>query len=155
MLIRILAGTIALVAALVVAGVSGLTFYFWPTGLHDQQLNVTPDVIQRLRSLQAEHKFGPDPANFYPGATREDSRAAAQASVDATLQSIITELPARPQRSTVLRAMKLALAKFESSESEERDQVLEYFTKAMDICGVSSSGELFNVWRYGFPYGWL
>ena len=154
-ILSILAGTITLLAAIVVAGVSGLTFYIWPTGLHDQQLNVTPDVIQRLRSLQSEHKFGPDPARFYPGATHEDIRAAAQASVDATLQAIITELPARPQRSTVLRAMKLALADFDTIESEERDRILDYFTKTLDICGVDNSGELFNVWRYGFPYGWL
>jgi hypothetical protein len=44
---------------------------------------------------------------------------------------------------------------FDTAESEERDQVLVYLSKIMEICGVHSSAELFNVWRYGFPYGWL
>ena len=44
---------------------------------------------------------------------------------------------------------------FNTAESEERDQILVYFNKVMRICGVQNSGELFNVWRYGFPYGWF
>ena len=51
--------------------------------------------------------------------------------------------------------MKTTLANVDTSESEERDQVLVYLSKVMEICGVESSAELFNVWRYGFPYGWL
>ena len=105
--------------------------------------------------LETESKFGPDAATFYPGAVNETQRLAAQTTVDSMIQSLITELPTRPQRSTVLRPMKLALAKFDSAESEERDQVLVYFSSVLQICGVESSTELFNVWRYGFPYGWL
>jgi hypothetical protein len=111
--------------------------------------------MQRLRSFQLEHKFGPDASTFYPGVASEEQRAVAQASVDSTIQSLITELPIRPQRSTVLRALKATLANFDTSESEERDQILKYLTRVMDICGVDSSSELFNVWRYGFPYGWF
>jgi hypothetical protein len=51
--------------------------------------------------------------------------------------------------------MKATLANFDTPESEERDQLLVYLTKVMRICGVDSSDELFNVWRYGFPYGWF
>jgi hypothetical protein len=28
-------------------------------------------------------------------------------------------------------------------------------SRVMTIVGVADSGELLNVWRYGFPYGWL
>lgn len=150
-----LAAVVVFVTSVVVAGIFGLTFLVWPTWLHDKPLSITPAVIERLRDLQAEHKFGPDIAAFYPGAPSEEQRAAAQAAVDSTIQTLITELPARPKRSTVLRTMKETLAHFDTSESEERDQILLYLTKVMDICGVESSGELFNVWRYGFPYGWL
>ncbi|WP_432377387.1 DUF4844 domain-containing protein [Duganella sp. P38] len=93
--------------------------------------------------------------HFYPGARNEEQRRVAQAAVDGTLQALIAELPERPQRSTVLRAMKRSLADFNSGESEERDQLLAYFGKVLDICGIQTSAELFNVWRYGFPYGWL
>lgn len=152
---KILLGMVALIASVLVAGLTGLTFLVWPTGLHDQQLAITPEVIQRLRDLQAEQKFGPDIAAFYPGARNEEQRAAAQKAVDTTIRSLIVELPERPKRSTVLRTMKETLTHFDTSESEERDQILVYLTKVMDICGVESSGELFNVWRYGFPYGWF
>lgn len=111
--------------------------------------------MERLRILQSEHKFGPDASTFYPGAASEAQRKVAQAFVDSTIQSLITELPKRPQRSTVLRALKVTLADFDTIESEERDQILSYLTKLMNICGVESSSELFNVWRYGFPYGWF
>ncbi len=155
MFIKILTSAILLIAAVVLAGIFGLTFYVWPTGFHDEKLTVTPELMERLRSLQSEHKFGPDASTFYPGAASEAQRKVAQAFVDSTIQSLITELPKRPQRSTVLRALKVTLADFDTIESEERDQILSYLTKLMNICGVESSSELFNVWRYGFPYGWF
>lgn len=154
-MLKMLALIVAAVAVFVVAGLSGVSFYFWPTGFNDYKLSTTPDVIQRLRTLQSERKFGPDGVTFYPGAADEGKRLTAQAAVDSTIQSLIAELPVRPQRSTVLRTMKATLAHFDSSESEERDQVLVYLTTVMQICGVESSAELFNVWRYGFPYGWF
>ncbi|WP_199240568.1 DUF4844 domain-containing protein [Duganella dendranthematis] len=88
----------------------------------------------------------PECRDVYPGALNESQAATAQASVDATIQSLITELPKRPQRSTVLGTMKIALANFDISESEERDQILSYLGRVMDVCGVHSSGELFNDW---------
>jgi len=142
-------------AALVYAGVSGLLFQIWPTSLHDQALNVSPEVTQRLRLLQAEQKFCADPANFYPGAIDEAHRAAAQALVDQTIARLIVELPKEPRRATVLRTLKTALGAVNNGDSEDRDQTLHYFQKILNICGMENSGELFNVWRYGFPLGWF
>lgn len=155
MLIKILSSVVIVSAVALFAGLSGLSFYVWPTGVNDYKLNVTPAVVQRLHDLEAERKFGPDPVTFYPGAMDEGQRRKAQAAVDSTIRVLIAELPRHPQRSTVLKAMKTTLANFDSSESEERDQILRYLGKVMDICGVESSAELFNVWRYGFPYGWF
>lgn len=155
MLIKILSSIVIVGAVAVFAGLSGLSFYVWPTGFNDYRLNVTRVVVQRLRDLEAERKFGPDPVTFYPGAMDEDQRRTAQAAVDSTIRFLIAELPRHPQRSTVLKAMKITLATVDTAESEERDQILRYLGKVMDICGVESSAELFNVWRYGFPYGWF
>jgi hypothetical protein len=155
LLFKALASIVIVFVLILIAGLSGLNFRVWPTGFNDYKLTVTPEVLQRLRSLQSERKFGPDSVTFYPGATNEVGRLKAQQAVDSTIQVLITELPKHPQRSTVLRAMKTTLAKFDTPESEERDQVLAYLTKVMEICGVQSSAELFNVWRYGFPYGWF
>ena len=155
MLLKALASIVIVFVMILIAGLSGLSFQLWPTGFNDYKLTVTPEVLQRLRSLQAERKFGADSVTFYPGAVNEGERLRAQEAVDSTIQAIITELPEHPQRSTVLRAIKATLTKFDTPESEERDQVLVYLTKVMEICGVQSSAELFNVWRYGFPYGWF
>jgi membrane glycosyltransferase len=155
LLFKSLASIVIVFVLILIAGLSGLTFRVWPTGFNDYKLTVTPEVLQRLHSLQSERKFGPDSVTFYPGAVNERERLRAQEAVDSTIQVLITELPEHPQRSTVLRAMKAALAKFDTPESEERDQVLAYLTKVMEICSVHSSAELFNVWRYGFPYGWF
>jgi hypothetical protein len=154
-LFKLLASVVIAFVVILVAGLSGFSFRVWPTGFNDHHLTVTPEVLQRLRDVQAEHKFGPDNTTFYPGALNEAERLRAQQAVDSTIKVLIAELPEHPQRSTVLRAMKATLANFDTLESEERDQVLVYLTRVMQICGVDSSAELFNVWRYGFPYGWF
>jgi hypothetical protein len=74
MLLKGVAGIAILLIAIVIAGLSGLNFRLWPTDLVDHRLSVAPDVIQRLRDLQAERKFGPDMATFYPGAPDESRR---------------------------------------------------------------------------------
>jgi hypothetical protein len=143
------------IVAILIAGVTGLSFYVWPTDISDKKLEITPAVLEQLSKLQAERKFDADLTSFYPGAPSEASRAVAQAAVDELISSLRTELPARPQRSTVLRRFKIALVRFDDSESEERDQFLVYLNRTMQIVGISDSGELLNVWRHGFPYGWL
>lgn len=155
MLIKILASVLLTVVAAVVMGLSGLSFYLWPTGLNDRTLSLSPVVMKRLQSLHVERKFDADKRTFYPGARNEKARVEAQAVVDTVIRSLMTELPKHPRRSTVLKIMKAALSSYETVESEERDQLLVYLSKVMEICGVESSSELFNVWRYGFPYGWI
>jgi hypothetical protein len=153
--LKLLASVVLAFVMMLIAGLSGLSFHVWPTGFNDHKLSVTSAVLQRLRELQSERKFGPDSTTFYPGAPSESERLRAQEAVDFTIRSLIAELPEHPQRSTVLRTMKATLTTFDTPESEERDQLLVYLTKVMQICGVDGSAELFNVWRYGFPYGWF
>lgn len=143
------------IAALLLAGIFGLYFSIWPTGLNDHSLAVTPRVLERLNDLKRERKFEADPANFYPGAMDETSRAESQERIDAVIESLISELPSSPRKSVVLRTFKTALARYKTPESEDRDQFVAYLERIMQIVGVRESDELFNVWRYGFPYGWL
>lgn len=152
---KYLAMILIAIAALIAAGVTGLSFYLWPTSLGDHRVNVTPAMLERLADLKRERKFGPDDATFYPGALNEAERVAAQLVADSAIQALIDDLPAHPQRAVVLGHMKRALAGFATTESEERDRMLFYLGRALDMCGIESSSELFNVWRYGFPYGWF
>jgi hypothetical protein len=154
-ILKVLAALAAAIAFVIISGITGVTFYVWPTGLADHQLAVSPQMLEKLENLQAERKFDQDIRNLYPGARNESSRVEAQALVDKVIATLRTELPSRPQRSTVLREFKNTLAWVDSGDSEDRDQILMYLTRIMDIVGVENSGELMNVWRYGFPYGWV
>ncbi len=154
-LIKILAAVVICAALIVVAGWTGLLFYVWPTNVADHSLNITPEVIGELKKLALERKFDADKSRAYPGAPNEAIRLSAQESVDLIIQSLITELPASPRRKTVLRTFKFALSGLQLGDSEERDQLLTYLERVMTLVGVTGSGELLNVWRYGFPYGWF
>lgn len=153
--VKVLAALIAIAALVLVLGLSGALFFLWPTSFPDQSLRITPEVLAELQALKDERKFVRDENTFYPGAPTEAVRASAQASVDAIIQSLVTELPPHPRRSVVLAKFKRALIGLEQHESEERDQALVYLHRIMSIVGVNNSGELLNVWRYGLPYGWF
>ena len=147
-----LAGVIGLIF---LAGISGIMFFFWPTTLGDRSLDVTQRELSELRVLQQEKKFLEDLPNHYPWAANEAIRMNAQLSVDVLIQTLVAELPSHPNRTFVLGTMKSALASFRNHDTEEQEQMLRYCERILAILGINSSGELFNVWRYGFPYGWL
>lgn len=151
-IILALAGVLGL---LLVAGVTGMMFFFWPTTFGDHSLNVTPQALSELRLLQQEKKFLEDLPNHYPGAPNEAIRMNAQVSVDVLVQTLIAELSSHPHRSFVLGTMKSTLASFTNQDTEEQEQMLRYCERILATLGINNSGELFNVWRYGFPYRWL
>lgn len=137
------------------AAVSGMPFYLWPTYLGDHELTVTPRMLEELQSLLSERKFAQHDPTFYPGAMNERSRAEAQLHVDRLLVTLIRELPQKPKRSFVMKSCKMAMANFDTIESEERDRFAHYLRELMNIVGVNAPGELLNVWRYGLPVGWF
>jgi hypothetical protein len=108
-----------------------------------------------LKELQNERKFAEDFPDHYSGAPNEVVRVTAQLAVDTLLRDLTTELPRIPRRSFVLGKMKAALAAFQPTDSEERDQLLRYFERILSATGIENSAELLNVWRYGFPLGWI
>jgi hypothetical protein len=143
------------VTIVIVSFLTGISFRLWPTWVSDYHLEITPEVLEKLRTLRLEKKFLSDQGRFYPGAPDEADRAEAQAIIDAMISRLILDLSSNPQRSTVLRAFKSMLPAFDRMDSEEREQAGWYCERIMQITGVSSSGELLNVWRYRFPVGWF
>lgn len=146
---------LALVAAFVVAGITGLLFRVWPTSFPDGNLVVTPKAVEELKQLRAELKFKPDLKNHYPGATNERTRLTAEEGVNLAIDQLLVGLPKMPRKSFVLATFKHYLYGFERFDTEEQEQVLRYFGQILSILGIQGSNELFNVWRYGLPYGWL
>lgn len=148
----VLAGVLGL---FFIAGVTGILFFFWPVAYGDHSLNITPQTLSELKLLEQEMKFLEDLPNHYPGAPDEPIRMNAQESVNVLVHTLIAELPSNPQRSFVLRTMKSTLASFINQDTEEREQMLRYCERVLAILGINNSGELFNVWLYGFPYRWF
>jgi hypothetical protein len=138
-----------------IAGLTGILFKLWPTSIFDKSILVTEDTIAQLDDLKRQVKFVPDETRFYPGAPNEEVRAQAEAGINFLLEDLIRGLPSNPRRSFVLQTFKEVLPSYDRFDSEERDQALSYLERIMLITGTDGSGELLNVWRYGFPYGLL
>lgn len=154
-ILKIILAFVSVIALVIAVGVTGLSFYLWPTSVGDGAITVTSQTMEELTRLRGERKFMVDQSTLYFGASNEAVRLTAQRSVDALLDSLVLELPKNPKRSMVLAKFKTAMESFPISESEERDQFLVYLQRIMKVLGMQSSGELMNVWRYGFPYGWF
>lgn len=154
-ILKLIFAFVSVMTLVIAVGVTGLSFYLWPTSLGDGAITVTPQTLVELTRLREERKFVVDQSNLYFGAPNEAVRLSAQRSVDVLLDSLVLELPKNPKRSMVLAKFKTAMETFSVSESEERNQFLVYLQRIMKVLNMQSSGELMNVWRYGFPYGWF
>jgi hypothetical protein len=152
---KVLLATLVAAAVVAGAGLSGALFSVWPVFWPDQTLVVTPAEIAELQALRAERKFAPEPRILYPGAITPERRQASELLVNGLIDTLIHDLPAHPTKGVVLSRMKVVLAVFPVSNSEDRDRLLRYFEQILEILKIGSSNELFNVWRYGFPFGWI
>jgi hypothetical protein len=146
---------VALVLGFVIAGLTGLLFWLWPTFWPDADLRISPLHLDELRQLRAERKFIEDWTIHYPGPQNEISRAAAEAKVNVLLDTLLAGLPSHKTKSFVLARFKSTLRGWDDIDSEDRDRLLGYLQQIMQILGVDSSNELLNVWRYGLPHGWV
>ena len=146
---------IGLVFVLFALGFLGVLFRLWPTSWPDEEIAITPDKMARLTEMRKQSKFHETMRPFYPGARSEPIRREAEFSVNSVIDKLITGLNASPRKSFVLATFKPVLNDSTHFDSEERDQMSEYFGQILEILGVESSNELLNVWRYGLPYGWL
>lgn len=155
MLLKASISIIVFVAVIVTAGVSGVLFKIWPTTWSDEDLRISEPMLDQLRRLREKPKFLPEPKQFYPGARNEEMRLALEELMNALIDYLIHGVQKHPKKSFVLATFKEFLGKASRLDSEERDRILRYFGEIMTIVGIKSSNELFNVWRYGFPYGWV
>ena len=150
---KLLGCVFAVVALIAIAGFTGILFKMWPSFWPDGPANSGNIQIEQLKNLRDAPKFGS--MNGIPGARNEAVRLEQEAQVNQTLDLLIEKAAAHPKKSYILGVMKNALSDAQAFDSEEKDQLLEYFTQVLQILEIDSSNELFDVWRYGFPYGWV
>jgi len=152
---KIAIAIISVLAFTVLAGLFGLLFRVWPTSWPDSALKISPIQIEQLKQIRSEEKFHEDTKSPYPGAVNEASRDSLETAVNKTIDLIIPVIQQSPKKSTILGIFKPVLTNLIFLDSEDKDQLLNYFSRVLQTVGVQSSNELFNVWRYGFPYGWF
>jgi len=112
-----------------------------------QALKVTPKVLSDLQEFRLEPKF--EDAGIYH-APSQAVRIAAAAHLNALLDRLVVSVAAHPTKAFVLSEFRRTLTEFDTADSEERDQLLMYLQRIMDIVGIESSDGLLNNWRYGF-----
>jgi len=153
--LKVLGSIILAFVLLIFIGMSGLLFYIWPTGFPDKDLVVTSEINTELNNLLLAPKFKENMEYFYPGAINEASREIMELQLNALVKNLINGLKKNPKQSFVLSNFKTTLYSVSEYDSEDRDMFLNYMEQIMGILKISSSNELFNVWRYGLPIGWV
>lgn len=155
MLLKVIVGLLITIAFIVMAGLTGILFSVWPSTWPDSELKIGTPQVEQLKALRQAPKFEADPKLFYPGAPNEQVRVVLEVSLNGVIDYLVQGVQQHPKKSFVLSTFKSALARADELDSEEKERLLEYFNEIMRIVGISSSNELLNVWRYGFPYGWV
>lgn len=146
---------IALALTIFIAGITGLLFQLWPTWWPDQSLRFGEKKISFLVRLRSEPKFTEAPELYYPGAADEATRIRAETLINELINELVSGLPAAPRKSFALSAFKRTLAVANDFDTEDQERLGLYLQQIMDVLGIASSNELLNVWRLGFPYGWV
>lgn len=132
---------------------TGILFKIWPVTFDDKNLVVNEAVLQKLEAMRREQRFLPDWHIHYPGAPNEDTRKKAETIVNSMIDDVAKSIKRNPKKSSVLAAVKHHLSALYFYDSEERERTADYVEQIIEICQVSSTNELLNVWRFGWPYG--
>ncbi len=154
-IVKLLISFVLFLVLVIGLGVSGATFYLWPTYLADQKLELSNTTDEEVKQLLHEKKFVASTPDFYFGTPNESVRADAENKVNSVLNEVFATAKKNPSKAAVLFTLKASLNQFDGFDSEERERTLYYFERLLKILKIKGSNELFNVWRYGFPYGWF
>ena len=114
----------------------------------DQELDISPKVFSELAALRAEEKF--HARGFYPGAMSESDRRKGEKAVNKMVDRVVAGLKKSPRKSFVLSEFQTMLDRYDSPESEEREEICAYCERVMSIVGIDRSDGLLNRWLYGF-----
>jgi hypothetical protein len=98
-----------------------------------QELKVTPGVLSDLREFRLEPKFVDGGIYHAPS---QAVRIAAAAHLNALLDRLVVSVAAHPTKAFVLSEFRRTLTEFDTADSEERDQLLVYLERIMDIVGI-------------------
>lgn len=83
----------------------------------------------------------------------ESSRLLAEEQLNRLIDRLRDGLPSKPSKKFALAEFARTMGEFEATDTEDREQLLRYLEKIMDILGIVSSDGLLNRWMYGAVLG--
>jgi Domain of unknown function (DUF4844) len=111
---------------------------FWQS---EQQLVISSQVINELKTLRAEPKF-----LDLPGASAEQERRRFEPLFNELLDQLNKELPQNPKKSLVIKSMDPLVEKFHLEDTEVRERCVIYIERILKVLDISNVNRAF--WKY-------
>jgi hypothetical protein len=115
----------------------------------DKRLAVSAAELSKLAEMRKEPKYVAGPGTIYNGLRPEVARQKAEAQLNDLLDRLCMGLADSPSKQFVLSEFAKTLTEFEPTDTEDRECVLRYLERIMDILQIESSDGLLNGWLYG------
>src|SRR5205823_3200165 len=96
-----------------------------------------------------------EPGTIYNGMRPEIVRQRAEAQLNDLIDRLCRGLVITPTKQFALSEFSKTLAEFAPIDTEDRERLLRYLERIMDILGIESSDGLLNRWLYGAHLGAL
>jgi Domain of unknown function (DUF4844) len=135
--------------ATILAGTALVTLWRQLMPASDQTLEVSQHTIEKLSELRVRTKYVDTPGTIYNGMRPESRRLLAEEQLNRLIDRLRDGLPSKPSKKFALAEFARTMAEFEATDTEDREQLLQYLEEIMDILGISSSDGMLNRWMYG------
>src|SRR5215467_10610032 len=120
-----------------------------------QKLAISGATLSTLAEMREERKYVDEPGTMYNGMRPETVRQRAEAQFNGLIDRLCHGLVATPTKQFVLSEFSKTLSEFEPMDTEDRECLLRYLERIMDIVGIESSDGLLSRWLYGDHLGAL
>jgi hypothetical protein len=115
----------------------------------EDKLTVSTAQLSKLTEMRGEPKYMAEPGTIYNGLRPDSARQEAETQLNDLIDRLCTGLAAAPTKQFVLSEFARTLDEFEPIDTEDREWLLRYLERIMDILGIESSDGLLNRWLYG------
>jgi Domain of unknown function (DUF4844) len=115
----------------------------------DEKLAVSTAQLSKLAEMRREPKYVDEPGTIYDGLRPESARQRAEGQLNDLIDRLCNGLLSTPAKRFVLSEFAETLTEFEPTDTEDRECLLRYLERIMDILGIESSDGLLNRWLYG------
>jgi Domain of unknown function (DUF4844) len=115
----------------------------------EDKLTISTAQLSKLAEMRVEPKYIEEAGTLYNGLRPDSARLEAERQLNDLIERLSVGLPVTPTKQFVLSEFARTLAEFKPNDTEDRECLLRYLERIMDILGIESSNGLLNRWLYG------